>query len=693
MVRAMGRRHAGIAGMLLAASFATGCYRVPPGKSGVSTIDIVGLEEINSDELEERLATRESSRFLGLFLGVVYEYETFDRHALQRDLARIERYLRARGYYDAHVQAARVVAVGDKVHVTIEVEQGPATVVDSLVTYGDEFAEQDTRDAVRRSIKRVLPLGAPLDEDKLTEAEKAATVALTSRGHAAAKVTRHAEVDVATHKARMAFEIHPGRVARYGPVRFEGLGGLPEDAVRRVFGIEEGKRFSSEDLAESRQALLDLGVFASVEVETDLEAAERTGVTPVTVKCEPAKIHALLVGGGAEFDSLKTDVHGVAGWQTANFFGGLRKVDVRVKPGMVLYPTRLPTVQPPDALLYEHRITTTFRQPALFEKRLTGLASAEYSIYPVLLPTPTESVLGYHELRGEIGVERPFGRLYVSPQYGAQANFPFDYLGRTGDVERIFISYVELSTYLDLRDNPIKPRRGWWFGAEVQRAGSILQGDANDLRMAPEVRTYIPLPKKMVLALRTAVGFLFPFNYGQFAQINFKNPGPSRAQEASHDYQILFFRGFFGGGPASNRGYPLRAIGPHDLIPYLSPAGQSASAGGCNPADPGCVLPTGGLSRWEANAEMRFVIAESFSAATFCDAGDVSPFQFDLRFQRPHLSCGGGGRYDTPVGPIRLDIGVRIPGLQYFDDGSFEGDPAEVFGLPIAISVAIGEAF
>ncbi len=693
MVRAMGRPHPAVAGVLLAASFATGCYRVPPGKSAISTVDITGLEEIDSEDLEEHLATRESPRFLGLFIGVVYEYETFDRHALQRDLARVERYLRARGYYDARVQAARVVAVKDKVHVVIEVEQGPPTVVDSLVTYGDENAEKDARDEVRRSIKRILPLGAPLDEDKLAEAEKAATTALTSRGHAAAKVTRHAEVDVATHKARMSFEIHPGRVARYGPVRFEGLGTLPEDAVRRIFGIEEGQRYSSEDLADSRQALLDLGVFAAVDVETDAEEAERTGITPVTVKCEPSKIRALLAGGGAEFDQLKTDIHAVAGWQTLNFFGGLRRVDFRVKPGVVFYPTRLPTLDPPKALLYEQRVTTTFRQPALFEKRLTGLASAEYSVYPVLLPTETENVLGYHELRGSVGVERPFGKLYVSPQYAYQANFPIDYLGTTGNVERLQISYLQLSTYLDLRDNPIKPRRGWWVGAELQGAGGLLVGDASDFRIAPEARAYVPLPKKIVLALRGALGFLFPFNYSQYAQINFKNPGPSRAEAASRDYQILFFRGFFGGGPASNRGYPLRAIGPHDLIPYLSPAGQSASAGGCNPADPNCVLPTGGLTRWEANAELRFVIAESFSAASFCDAGDVSPFPADIRFQRPHLSCGGGGRYDTPVGPIRLDIGVRIPGMQYFDDGSFEGTPTEVFGLPIAISVAIGEAF
>jgi len=76
----------------------------------------------------------------------------------------------------------------------------------------------------------------------------------------------------------------------------------------------------------------------------------------------------------------------------------------------------------------------------------------------------------------------------------------------------------------------------------------------------------------------------------------------------------------------------------------------------------------------------------------FCDSGDVSPRRVDFRFDRPHLSCGGGGRYDTPVGPVRLDVGYRIPGAQYGAPES-EKEPDELFGAPLAISIAIGEAF
>jgi outer membrane protein insertion porin family/translocation and assembly module TamA len=71
----------------------------------------------------------------------------------------------------------------------------------------------------------------------------------------------------------------------------------------------------------------------------------------------------------------------------------------------------------------------------------------------------------------------------------------------------------------------------------------------------------------------------------------------------------------------------------------------------------------------------------------------VSPFAVNIRLDRPHLSCGAGARYDTPVGPIRLDVGYRIPGMQYPSGATFERPPEPLLGMPIAIAFGIGEAF
>jgi len=61
-----------------------------------------------------------------------------------------------------------------------------------------------------------------------------------------------------------------------------------------------------------------------------------------------------------------------------------------------------------------------------------------------------------------------------------------------------------------------------------------------------------------------------------------------------------------------------------------------------------------------------------------------------------------GARYETPVGPIRLDIGYRIQPLQVLgyrsESDAHDADPTEgpqptILGLPVAISIGIGEAY
>jgi outer membrane protein insertion porin family/translocation and assembly module TamA len=89
--------------------------------------------------------------------------------------------------------------------------------------------------------------------------------------------------------------------------------------------------------------------------------------------------------------------------------------------------------------------------------------------------------------------------------------------------------------------------------------------------------------------------------------------------------------------------------------------------------------------------ELRFPLLGPLSGAAFVDAADVSPKRVDFRLRRPHPSVGAGIRYDTPVGPVRADIGYRVPGIG--ERGDDEGNPAELLGFPAALSVGIGQSF
>jgi outer membrane protein insertion porin family/translocation and assembly module TamA len=392
------------------------------------------------------------------------------------------------------------------------------------------------------------------------------------------------------------------------------------------------------------------------------------------------------------------------GWEHKNLFGGLRHFTIDAKPGVDLYPTRLPTLPKPTKALPEERVRAELRQPGFLEARTDGIVRSEINTYPLLLSPdidPKAPVLGYVEYKGTLGLERVFWRLVGAPSYNLQWNKPFAYAGTLDpDLQGLVLSYVDLLTHFDYRDDPILPRSGVYLQNDLQLAG--LGGAARDVRIQPEARGYVPLGHKVTLAGRATIGLLFPFNYGGAvdAATGGEVAGTNRAAWI-RDIETIYLRGFFSGGPSSNRGYPLRGVGPHGVVPFMNPGLQAqALATACNPTSPSydaarCAVPLGGRSLWEASIELRFAIAGPLSGTTFCDTSDVSAERVDFRFDYPHLSCGAGLRYATPIGPVRVDVGYRIPGAQVPKGANLyeEGEQPTVYGVPLAFAFGIGEAF
>ncbi len=694
--------------MLLCIIVLSGCASLPRGRAAVASVDVEGNEELGGREIKAKLATRPTPKFLGLFRGVVYEYEVFDIYVLQRDLARVERYYRARGFYQAHARAGRVFYDDEKhVRVEIHVEEGPPTLVARLDIFGIERLEPDLAAEVREAVEPLVGVGERFEEENFEQAERAIERVLGDAGYAWVQVSRVAEVDLPQDRARLRFDVVPHERATIGKITVSGLDGLPEDEVRNAMLIEEGDAYSVTEIEDAEQAVLDLGVFSSVEIEPKLTrpppASRRV---PLAVKLSPSKIHAVKLGAGVELDVIRTDFHLITGWEHRNFFGGMRRFTIDFRPGIVLYPTRLPDFQAPTHYLPEEKLSVELRQPGFIEGRINAFVRGEFNTYPVLLSPdvdPDAPIIGYREAKGAVGIDRKFWRFFARPSYNAQHNTPFAYAGILDEALRsIFISYGQLFGSFDLRDDPVSPHSGAFLSVDFQAAGGPFGGDAEDFKIQPDARVYLPIDDDLTLAVRSSVGFLFARNYGHTLAANARGERPPMGVdrvEWARDVQTTFFRAFFSGGPSSNRGYAMRGIGPHGAIPFFEPtlaAQQLADRCDGSSADlerASCQLPLGGLSLWEASVELRYPIMGPLSGASFCDASDVSPEELSLRFDRPHLSCGLGARYGTPIGPVRLDAGYRIPGLQVLGPDDGEGKPPSLFGLPMTIHVGIGEAF
>ena len=707
-----------------------GCKKdYPPDRQVVSHVEVLAEstgeepELVDRDALMQGLATAESKRFLGLMDGVVFEYEVFDATVLARDLERIERFYRARGYYEAKVTAARVTRVNPddpsnpRVRVQIRVHEGDPVLTRTVTVTGIErLPLNPAGTAVLRSI--TLRENEPFDEEEFEDTKNAIGDSLADLGYAFVQVQSKAQIDLTRHEAQVFYSVDPGPRATYGRIDIVGRQEVPEHPVRAALLIEPGKVYARSDLDEAEKALKAMGVFASVEVHQDLSKPE-TGQVPITVVVRESSLRTVRLGVGARVDVLELSTHLRAGWEDRNFLGGMRRFSIDTRPGITYFPLRIGRpIETPTRLLPKNRLTAELRQPAFLEGRTTGILGGEYNVYPLLYTLPPgvapeeERIIGYHELRARAAVERSFFnfRLTAVPSYNYRANFPFTYQQDVPEgLEAVRVAYPELVVSLDFRDDALSPKQGVLLRNTVQSAGMPVGGDVRDVRVQPEALAFIPMSKYVTLALRGTVGFLFPQDYGESLTTNAAPDDPN----VIRDQHKLLFRVFYSGGPGSNRGYPFRGVGPHGPLGFLVRSSDRCEfnpADGTNPRR--CLRPLGGLTLWEASMETRFPILGPLRGATFLDASHVTRDEAHLRFDVPHLSAGFGVRYVTPVGPLRMDIGWHVVRSLVRDDPNtpeneadlaLEGEPtlSPLFAIPgvppeaipRAVHIAIGEAF
>ena len=706
-------------GAILLIALCGGCSQIPQGRSAVDDVTIRSGNALDSGDVADKIATAPTSKFLGLFRGVAYDYSIYDRNVLQRDLARVERYYRGHGFFEARVRAGRVLPTGQgHVRVEILVEEGRPTLNRNVKIVGIEGLPADVKTALKAAAATALPAGERFDEEAYKAAQATLRKTLTDRAYAYATVKSDSQLDLVTRTADYELTIKPGLTATIGDVTIVGLDPdgprvqeIPEAPLLRAMNLTKGDPYSTAALDSATQAILDLEVLSSAQIIPNLHnPASR--VVDLKVKVEPARLRQIRLGAGAEFDVIKTDLHVLAGWENHNFLGNLRDFTVDVQPGVVLYPLRIGNFVAPNNLLPEVRTRMQLKQPGFLEARTNLFIRPEVNVYALLVnanPTPNQPVIGYHELKNGIGLDRVWGKFYGSISYNIQLEDPFSYVGqRDSALTSLLIGFPQLTTSLDLRDDRVHPHKGVYLSNDLQVAG--FGGYPRDVRVQPEVRTYVPLAKKITFATRASVGLLFASNYGDVVQ-NHLAEAVTDANKAARtrDIETAFFRGFFAGGPNSNRGFPIRGLAPYGVVPFLNPATAALqAANNCDPNATGydptaCLSPIGGFTLWELSNEVRFTVTGPFAGAVFCDMGDVSPRAGSFRPDHLHLSCGLGARYDTPVGPIRLDIGYRIQPLQVlgFANESLaqqhdptEAAPPKLLGLlPVAIAFGIGEAY
>ncbi len=676
---------------------AFGCASIPPHQHGVAKLEVVGMHALSEAQLKACLAIQARKKVslglsalrdpacgeppfdaaalsVDLFAWPWTEWPIYDDSVLKLDVERVERWYRARGYYGAHVVKVQIDPPGARdalpcegddcaVSLRLHVEEGkPITL--RRVTLQDAQPRPAALQAELRAVLTRLEVGRPLDEAVYTEVKQALGRVMGEAGYARAVVRGRIDVHRGLGWADVTLRIDPGPVCKIGTVRITSTTPVPTGPVRAASQLQRGQIYREGELEDAQRSIYALGSFSAVTVHGKLEG--RGEFVDVEIELEPRRASEILLGAGMMSGVLPSgptaeewvsvpqwDAHLIARYEHRNFFGGLRRLHVEERPRL-LFLGAFPSV-PSNSPRFGNSIETSFAQPGVIEARTSLVTEARWDYGP----DPFQR-FHRHDMGAAVGLERDFFRQRLSVRVAVHQDI-LEVTARQPIIDASLapssyrLPFLEQRVALDLRDDAVNPTRGAYFRLSAHGAARLWDPSWNYLRLTQEARGYVPAGLGVVLAARFAVGSLHVLDASHELDAQSQKLGPQT-------YRLR------GGGAQSNRGFPSGELGDGIL---------------------------GGIRRWESSLELRIPLTRNFSVATFTDAGDVHAAP-SFRFSHLNTAVGGGLRYRTLIGPLRLDVGVRPDRLQRVHGDAPSGRSTTDLGFVNfkgAIHLTIGESF
>jgi outer membrane protein assembly factor BamA len=603
---------------------------------------------------------------------LVYDTRTLDHLELARDVVRIKVYYYKRGYRETEVDTAvtRAKAHSNRVRVTFKITEGLPVMVDSLVVLRPSDSVL-TNKAIKHLV--LLRTGHPLNLVDLDTSHVRLRDALWDKGYADAIITDTIQVHDSARTAEVTIKVDPRWIATVESVTVHGDSILPPTIVQKMISLKPGNIYKRENVIESQQALYSSNLFrrATIVLPPRGDSAKL-----VDINVNEARMHAVKLSAGFNtIDFIQTE----GKYTDYNFFGDARRLDLHLTVSNLLAPAL--------------NGTGIFRD-VLADNGLPGDSSDRY-LEPTYQASIDVTQRWFGDPRNTVGFGLFSHRtsapgIYIDKGYGASLSFTRNVAPRTplslvyryeltqvdaGDVyfcvnygvceqstigllrNRNALSPVSLDFYMDRTNDEFNPSDGFAARADAEHASKYTLSDFRYNRASGEASIFRAVGKA-VIAGHLRGGWVRAMSSNSTTSVD------------GLDDILHPRKRFYAGGANSVRGYGENQLGPRILTvdpAKLLLAGcttASISDGSCNPnrvdVNDLTSLPTGGTSLIEGSIEYRFpFLMKNLQAAVFLDGGYVGAGTSNVTEGKAAITPGFGVRYLSPVGPIRIDLGIR----------------------------------
>lgn len=393
--------------------------------------------------------------------------------------------------------------------------------------------------------------------------------------------------------------IAPGETVRFGTLVPRGQDRMRVDRILAIAGLPEGERFSPATLERVEARLQETGVFSAISLqEGEVSPDGVMNIDATLVETLPRRF-----GFGAE---VSTD-NGLAlnaFWLHRNLFGGAERLRIDGEIGGI--GASALDLGEDDGI--DASVGLRYSRPATFSADTT--AFAEFSAEILDEPAFSETTIGIGA-----GVEHRF-----NTQLTGSAGLSLDYFDIDDELGRRELTLLSapLSLTWDRRENPLDARGRFYLAGTAQPF--VTSGGSGGARLYLDGRAYFGFGEDDAsrIAVRTQLGSVIGGNIEEIP--------PS----------LLFFSG----GAGTVRGQQFQSLG----------AVQNG-------------VESGGRSFAGLSTEFRQDIGDTaFGIVAFADAGLVAAGSFVAEDSAFQAGAGLGVRYDTPFGPLRVDVAAPVSG-------------------------------
>jgi outer membrane protein assembly complex protein YaeT len=609
------------------------------GEIRIASLRFEGVDQVDKGALTNALQTRQGS---WLPWG---RQRYFDRRAFDADLQRIVAFYRDRGFPDARVASldTRLNDEQSEIDITVRITEGEPREVAAIELEGFEVLPE----RVQRRLRRQLPLQAdrPLDTQLAIASRERALNELRDFGYPYAEVTLSNE-PVGDRRERVVLRAAPGTLARFGPVEINGQASVADDVILRQLTFKPGDTYSRTEMRDSQRKLYGMELFQFVNIDSLENREQMTPEVPVRVTVGESKHRKVNFGLGYGSEE-KARVR--ARWDHVNFFGGARHLGLEGRWSSLDRGFRTELREPyffhPNLSLNFQGQAWQTAEPVFSQNTLGGRAvlrlqpDAQNFMSVSLINEYQKSTIS-NEALTDFTVRDELIALGLDPT--------------TGEA-RGTLSALAFDLGRNTANNLLDARRGYVVNAHVEQAGRWMWGSYNYWSALLEGRHYQSIGGRFVVANRLSIGSIDPAG----------DLTPHVVDDVVVNSNVPFHKRYFLGGAASNRGWGRFEISP------LSGFG----------------FPIGGFSMLDGSAEVRFPVWGRLGSVLFWDYGNVWSQPWTFKLDDLYNSVGSGLRYQTPVGPARIDFGYQ---LNPVDNLLVDGEPQK---RRWRVHFSIGQAF